>query len=509
MLRTSFLALALLAGAARGDHDELDATLHAPYQGGPDGARTFTLALSNPQAREVARVPWSVQVERPDGRVLKRWRGTERMFRRPVSIRLHWTPPRLPAGLYTVRLRAGNEVEQAWTIAVGRPPTVRAQPALLAAPVPPYKVWYANLHSQTNHSDGGAALDNCKGAQEPLSAPHGPGDAYAYARQRGLDILMVSEHNHMYDGSEGANPDADPERARSLYRDGLRAAASFSAAHPGFLALYGLEWGVINNGGHLNIFNSPELLQWETDRQGRLIGDTATPRNDYAALYTLMRRRGWIGQFNHPSTKGQFSVDGKPLAYHPDGDEAMVLCEVLNTSAFSTNTSESETRRSNYEAACNKLLEAGWHVAFSSNQDNHCANWGASYTNRTGILIPTGTALTQESFIEALRARRVFATMDKGSTLILTANGRMMGERFTNRGPLRLEARFSSSAGKAVSQAALMEGVPGRGGMVSALAQSMSATITPARGEHFYYARVVQEDGNILWSAPVWVTQED
>jgi hypothetical protein len=84
--------------------------------------------------------------------------------------------------------------------------------------------------------------------------------------------------------------------------------------------------------------------------------------------------------------------------------------------------------------ACNKLLEAGYHVAFSSNQDNHCANWGASYTNRTGILVPAGAPLTTDSFVEALKARRVFATMDKGSQLVLTANGHLMGERFANTG---------------------------------------------------------------------------
>jgi hypothetical protein len=220
-----------------------------------------------------------------------------------------------------------------------------------------------------------------------------------------------------------------------------------------------------------------------------------------------MKNRGWIGQFNHPETTGQFIVNGVPLGYTADGDQAMVLCEVMNTSAFSTNTTESETSRSTYESACKKALEAGFHVAFSTNQDNHCANWGASYTNRTGVLIPTGTALTQASFVEALKARRVFATMDKTSQLILTANGRVMGERFTNSGPLNLVANFANSAGKTVSSVAIFEGVPKRNGTVTQLSSSASTTITPSNGEHFYYAKVTQSDGKILWSAPIWVTQ--
>jgi hypothetical protein len=324
---------------------------------------------------------------------------------------------------------------------------------------------------------------------------------------KGLDILMASEHNHMYDGSDSTNASASPTTAKSLYQSGLKAATDFNAAHPNFLAVYGLEWGVISNGGHMNIFNTGELLEWEYNSSSQLIGDTYTAKSDYAALYTLMKNRGWIGQFNHPDTTGQFLVNGVPLGYTADGDQAMVLCEVLNTSAFSTNTSETETSRSTYEGACKKALEAGFHVAFSTDQDNHCANWGASYTNRTGVLIPSGTALSNASFIAALRARRVFATMDKTSQLVLTANGHVMGETFSNSGQLNLVTNFASTSGKTVSSVAIFEGVPGRNGTVTQLSSSASTTITPANGAHFYYAKVTQNDGNILWSAPVWVNQ--
>jgi hypothetical protein len=98
--------------------------------------------------------------------------------------------------------------------------------------------------------------------------------------------------------------------------------------------------------------------------------------------------------------------------------------------------------------------------------------------------------------------------MDKTSQLVLTANGHMMGERFTNSGTLNLVANFSSSSGKTVSTIEIFEGVPGRNGTVTLLGNSANTTITPANGAHFYYAKVTQNDGNILWSAPVWVTQQ-
>ena len=516
--------------AAQHEHREFEATLLAPWHG--DGgsqsdARTFTLSFDYPGLQGRIGAHWQLDLLAPGGQPLAQWQGKITLSGQPLDVTVRWPGQaggRRPApGVYRVRMRAGaddngEQVDQTWEIGVGATPApvlpaftpLPARRSLQAAPAPsslPYTVYYGNLHSQTSDSDGGAPLGDCKGAQEPQTAPYGPDVAYPYAREHGLDILMTSEHNHMYDGSDGTDASADPAAAKALYQAGLRTARDFNAAHPGFLALYGMEWGVINNGGHLNIFNSDELLGWEKTGKGELLADTATARSVYASLYTLMKSRGWIGQFNHPSTSGQFKVDGVALAYTPDGDEAMALCEVLNTSAFSTNDKEGETRRSNFEQACNKLLEAGYHVAFSSNQDNHCANWGASYTNRTAVLVPNGVALTRDSFVAALRARRVFATMDKDAQLVFTANGHLMGERFASSGPLNLKVHFASGSGKRAAAVAIMEGVPGRNGTVTKLADQAEVTITPAQGAHFYYVKLTQEDGNIVWSAPVWVEQ--
>jgi hypothetical protein len=514
------------------EHQELEATLDAPYHAEDLGteARTFTLSFDYPGLSGPQGVHWRLELVAPSGREVARWQGQVTLSGRPRDVPVRWSgrlgnglSERAPApGIYHVRLVAAaaqEQVEQSWDIAVGNPrapvlpafsPLPSRHASLQAAPAAgalPYTVYYGNLHSQSSHSDGGGPLDKCTGAQDPQSAPFGPDTAFPYAREHGLDMLMVSEHNHMYDGSDGTNPDADPAAAKALYQSGLQMARGFNAQHPDFLAMYGMEWGVISNGGHLNIFNSEELLGWEKNAKGELLADTATARSDYGALYTLMRQRGWIGQFNHPSLKDQFKVGGAPLAYTPDGDQAMALCEVMNSSAFSNNDKEGETRRSNFEMACNKLLEAGYHVAFSSDQDNHCANWGASYTNRSAVLIPNGEPLTRDSFVAAVRARRVFATMDKESQLLFTANGHLMGERFDNRGTLQLTVQFANGAGRRAAAVAIMEGVPGRNGDVSQLASDAVVTVTPAPGSHFYYAKLTQEDGRVLWSAPVWVNQ--
>jgi Bacterial Ig domain len=557
----SFPLYAASNSAALHDHLELDAALVAPYTSErANEARTFALKLAYPTgtAAQVAR--WRVQLRAPDGAVVQEWRGTTPLTSGQADVALEWSGrvgrnAQLADGIYRVHMSAfsvehsvnkklasdvtsiedlakttdADVIDQVWDIRVGNPPspTMPAFTALKtnAANAPatepkdtleksapataslPYTVYYGNLHSQTNHSDGGGNVSSCSSSQAAQTGEFGPADAFPYAKNAGLDFLMTSEHNHYFDGSSGTNGSASPTTVKNLYQSGLTAATNFNAANAGFLAIYGMEWGVINNGGHMNIFNSNELLGWENNSSGQLLADVLTPKSDYATIYSVMKQRGLIGQFNHPDTSGQFIVNGTSLGYSADADEVMVLTEILNTSAFSNNTTESETGRSSFEGAYNLMLERGFHVAPSSNQDNHCANWGRSYTNRTGVLLPNSVSFSSTNFLNALKARRVFATMDKNSQLILTANGRLMGERFQNSGALALTANFANSQGRTASTVTIYEGVPGRNGTVTTLATSATATITPTIGQHFYYAKVTQDDGKILWSAPVWVEQ--
>jgi PKD repeat protein len=549
------------------DHYEFEASLHAPYRADANQSREFELQFHFPGADAGTVAAWRVDIISSNRTTVRTLRGESALNEiGDGTAKVVWSE-RDPAnvglayGFYKARMQAyplnpltersfgygpldqrvdrallahRDEIEeQSWDIQVGdvAPPRMPVfahlptgnQPAsgsgmhvqgnasiasVTATGGLPYTVYLGNLHSQTNLSDGGGPLSTCVSEQNPQSGAGSPTDAYTYAMNDGLDFLMTSEHNHMFDGSTSTNASANPTTAKNLYQSGQTMRDSFNSAHPNFLALAGLEWGVISNGGHLNIFNTPKLLEWEYNSSNQLIGDIYTAKGDYASLYTLMKTNGWIGQFNHPATTGQFVIGSTALAYSADGDQAMVLCEVMNSSAFSHNTTETETSLNSYESACNILLEAGYHVAFSSDQDNHCANWGASYTNRTGVLLPNGQALNQANFVAALQARHVFATYDKTAQLILTTSGgHVMGDRFNNSGALTLTANYAPGTGRSASQVQIIQGVPGSNGAVSTLASTATTTITPTSGDHFYYAKVTQDNGTLLFSAPVWVTQ--
>lgn len=550
------LTAKIRAAAKSAEHQEFHAFLDVPFTAaGRSGARDITVHMTYPGAPLGVAMVYRVDLIGPDGQQLQRWVGQHSYQGETISVKLGWKgDASLAPGLYEARMTAMDllpqelpsdgqleqqfdriasththghgPVEQSWKFVVGATPRV-AMPAFKPLPMAsgdqrrqasaagvnvgswPYTIYYGTLHGQTNDSDGGGAIGSCSSSQPAQTGQYGPADAYPYAKGRGLDFLANTEHNHYFDGSSSTNTGGSAEVARARYAAGVNTAKNYNSANPGFLALYGMEWGTIDGNGHLNIFNSDELFAWEYNSQGHLFGDVYVAKGDYAGLYAVMRTKGLVGQFNHPSTSDQFRINGVPLAYSADGDEVMLLSEIMNTSAFSSNTTETETGRSLYEGAFKLALERGYHVAPATNQDNHCANWGASYTNRTGVLLPNGVTLTRDSFVEALRARRVFATMDKHSQLVFSANGQIMGSRFNNSGALNLDVGFSNSNGRSVAAIEIWRGVPGRNGTMTVLANTATHSFTPTAGQHVFYVKLTQDDGKIIWSAPIWVNQTD
>jgi hypothetical protein len=124
------------------------------------------------------------------------------------------------------------------------------------------------------------------------------------------------------------------------------------------------------------------------------------------------------------------------------------------------------------------------------------------------VLLPNGAALTVANFVDAMKARRVFAAEDKAAQVVLTANGQVMGQSIANSGALNLAANYASSNGGTAQRVQFFEGVPGRNGTVTQLFEGAgSYSFTPANGEHFYYVQVTEADGDRLWSAPIWVSQ--
>ncbi|MBT9493474.1 MAG: hypothetical protein IV107_14275 [Paucibacter sp.] len=232
-----------LAQASSPDHQEFEASLQVPFRaaaGAIAEARSFTLRFEYPQVEQAQTVSWRLELLDPAGALVQRWYGVESLVKGGLAVQVDWAGRQFGMaavdGIYQVRLSASSAVatelpshgvmadfveaslnqadaelvEQSWEMQVGAIPApklpafkalatpaspLKARSALVAPAAGglPYTVYLGNLHSQTGHSDGGGAIGNCNGENHPQSNMNqGPAQAYQYAMNRGLDILLTS-----------------------------------------------------------------------------------------------------------------------------------------------------------------------------------------------------------------------------------------------------------------------------------------------------------------------------
>ncbi|WP_315817587.1 hypothetical protein [Paraflavitalea speifideaquila] len=182
-------------------------------------------------------------------------------------------------------------------------------------PATGYLYLYGNLHAHSSYSDGNK--DNTANT---------PDEDFAFARDAlCMDFLGISEHNH-----------AGAGMSYPTYAQGFAEANSLNGvAGPGghsIVTLWGMEWGVIKNGGHVLVYGfDDDLIGWESGNY-----DLFVAKNDYAALWnTVNSRSGAFVTLAHPNT-----ADYSDLAagYNATADAVIVGAAIESGPAFSTST---------------------------------------------------------------------------------------------------------------------------------------------------------------------------
>lgn len=282
-----------------------------------------------------------------------------------------------------------------------------------------------------------------------------PHDAYAYARDVSkLDFFCLTDHMELVTEAEWAD---------------IRKEAWAANQEGRFVTLEGLEW--TKKEGHACVYEGA----------GRLLPP------DIAGFYDTVSRQGALGMFNHP---GKGDTVWKGLAFDLFADQAMRLMEV---------------RTEDELVAYIRALRAGWHIAAAGTDDTHSSDWGAGFA-WTGIVAPS---LTRTNVMWALRERHCYMTRDRNCRLLFTANGAPMGTMVTEPAT-RLSLAVSAEDPDAADSLASIE-LYENGAVVESTTPGGSQCAwtldrTPPKGEYFYFVRVKQNDGDVLVSAPVWVT---
>jgi len=396
-----------------------------------------------------------------------------------------------------------------------------------------YNYYYGSTHSHSNWSDGGQPTTNCASGNANGSGTFDPTAVFNYARNTaGLDFWVINEHNHLLDDAMTTNnPPVTETKIKSRYAAG-RTAATTATVNDAFIAIYGMEWGVLTNAdqGHVTLLDTPKLFGWETCSSctgpnaectagTNCYFDIFTPKRfGYLTMYKRSVENpssagaGPLGILCHPES-GQFDN----FAFNADADAAIQGIAVRSGLAFNTatNCADANVATTDYSALWKSALNLGFHVGPTADHDAHCNTYGQGIPNRTVYLLPNGTTpvLTKLALLQAHKARHFFASEDSNAQLVFaTSDGaHIMGDIFTASGSVTLRTAVYDPGSEAVSSIQVWRGQIG-GGVPSAAYKSatnqstLSFTETLSSGTYYYYVHAVQADGNDLWSSPMWIT---
>lgn len=330
-----------------------------------------------------------------------------------------------------------------------------------------WNLYFGQLHAHTEISDGTGSV----------------AEAFAYAAGvDGLDFFAVTDHSNSFDNASSGAIGVDGATLSQDWASGKAAAAAVTSDT--FVGIFGYEmtWQEGRHLGHINTFGTPG---WQSrDQEG-----FSSLESYYQALTTVP---GSVSQFNHPGTAyGDFENFSH---YRADYDQAISLLELGDEGDFLA-----------YESYI-KALDTGWHIAPTSNQNNHQGAWGDANAARTVVLAET---LTEESLYDAMRNRRAYATQDSDLAICYRLDGHIMGSVINRADSPEISVYLRDPSDAAIG---LVE-VIADGGTVIASQMVESAcetvTMTVPGGYRYYFLRITQPDGDIAVTAPVWVDSYD
>ncbi|HMD00990.1 MAG TPA: T9SS type A sorting domain-containing protein, partial [Ferruginibacter sp.] len=122
------------------------------------------------------------------------------------------------------------------------------------------------------------------------------------------------------------------------------------------------------------------------------------------------------------------------------------------------------------------------------------------------------STLKRDTIMAAFKAMRFYASDDWNAQVTFTVNGNYMGSDISTNNNSSIYVNVSDpDAGDNVDSIIVYSGQPGSGinaTMIASAAGSNTLSFTHSTTEtvqYYYFAKIKQTDGDIIWTAPVWV----
>ncbi len=347
---------------------------------------------------------------------------------------------------------------------------------------PKYELYFGQLHSHTaEYSDGSGTLENAY--DHVLSLPD----------SENVDFLAVTDHSNYFDSSSNLGNINDVNSGNGKWAEAKKTTEEYNAKTDDKIFMYGYEMTWSGGPGHMNTFNTDGFVS-----RNNTTLNNKTNNAGLQAYYDLLTSvPSSISQFNHPGTTfGTFADFGYWTAAR---DAQISLLEVGNGEG--PIGSSSYWRSYEYYQMA---LDTGWHVAPTNNQDNHKGNWGNSNAGRTVILTDD---FSEQGLYDAMRDMSVYATEDKNLNINYTLNGNRLGT-ILDKTPEKANIKASIHDDNSEALGTVYVIVNGGVAVWSNEYTSNSAEIdiTLPCDYTYYYLKVVQADGDIAVTAPVWTS---
>lgn len=349
-----------------------------------------------------------------------------------------------------------------------------------------YNYYFGNIHSHSSYSDG-----NQDSGTSMMTTPY---QDFMYARQsQHIDFYGICDHNHSQAGM--VSP--------SYYHNGLHQADS-ATLNGTFIALYGMEWGVISGGGHVLIYGSDSLIGWEPNNY-----DVFVAKNNYPDLWKKVNRMGAIAYLAHPNS-GDYS--NLFSSYLSAGDSAVVGMAARSGPAFSTNVTYSNPSTSNYISEYNNALKQGYHLGVGLDHDTHNSVFGRQSAGRLVVL---ASSLTRPDILDALKNMRFYSSDDWNVKVNFTISSQPIGSILSQAGMPSLSVNISDPDGENTSSITVYQGVPGSGvnpTVLTSVTNNNNLSYVHNLSNNtssYYYVKIVQNDGNTIWTSPIWYKRDD
>ena len=318
-----------------------------------------------------------------------------------------------------------------------------------------------------------------------------PARHYELARQNGFDFYVTSDHSQEAVFASGGAENAAWKASK---------AQASAATDERFVAIAGFEFSAKNAGpggtGHINVINSEGML------------NALLPGSGIAALYRWLptaRANGGgpvVASFNHPGPHQYDDWAGRTTA----ATNIITMLEVINSNSHI-----------HYEAFIN-ALDKGWKVSPVSGLDNHGLTGIGKDKSRTFVL---AVAKTKLAILDAMKARRTYASLDENIQCRYTVNGHIMGSTLDRPSTLHFSIQVSDPDTSNPADKITRIDIVHEGGAIAqtyapadpAYTVTWTPTLTDSRSRYFF-VRVWNAGGGddphpdptqpVAWLAPVW-----